>query len=86
MAFILYSPFGSQWAAHDHKEMMIVTMMFAWHNAAAFVFLILMGTYVYHRVKRLDSSNDFYQSLKPRRNCSDNEEESILQSEDEEIV
>lgn len=46
--FILYNPIpGAQkWNEEDHEQMMVVTMMFAWHMAAIFIIMITIGLVV----------------------------------------
>lgn len=43
--FILYNPNprAEKWDPDSHEQMMIITMMFAWHMAAAFILLLLLG-------------------------------------------
>lgn len=46
--FILYNPIhGAQkWDEDNHEQMMVVTMMFAWHMAAIFIVMITIGIVV----------------------------------------
>ena len=43
--FLLYNPLPGAvpWDAADHKQLMLVTMMFAWHMAAVFVVMVCIG-------------------------------------------
>lgn len=53
IGFILYPPNGwSTWKSDDHKEMMIVTMLFVWNLAAILLFQILVGFMSYCWIKR----------------------------------
>jgi hypothetical protein len=49
VGFILYNPLpGSiKWNEEDHAQMMIVTMMFCWHIAAALTIMLAIGAFVY---------------------------------------
>ncbi|CAL4082409.1 unnamed protein product, partial [Meganyctiphanes norvegica] len=62
IGFILYPPGAEPWSQHDHRQMMIVTLVFAWHNAVIFVFMALAGTLIYMRVKKLDPGH-MYQNV-----------------------
>jgi len=46
--FLLYNPIPGAvpWKDDDHKQMMVVTMMFAWHMAAVFVIMVCIGAAV----------------------------------------
>jgi hypothetical protein len=46
--FLLYNPLpgAEQWHAEDHNEIMVVTMMFAWHMAAIFIIMMIIGSIV----------------------------------------
>uniref|UniRef100_A0A0P4WI36 Transmembrane protein 45B n=1 Tax=Scylla olivacea TaxID=85551 RepID=A0A0P4WI36_SCYOL len=56
IGFILYPPVGRMWSQEDHRQMMLVTLLFAWHNATVFVAMVLTGTLVYLRVKAMAPS------------------------------
>ncbi|XP_050714101.1 transmembrane protein 45B-like [Eriocheir sinensis] len=56
IGFILYPPVGHQWDQENHRQMMLVTLLFTWHNATLFVGMALVGTLVYLRVKALPPS------------------------------
>ncbi|XP_045124180.1 transmembrane protein 45B-like isoform X1 [Portunus trituberculatus] len=56
IGFILYPPVGRAWSQEDHRQMMLVTLLFAWHNATVFVAMVLTGTLVYLRVKAMAPS------------------------------
>ncbi|XP_053641771.1 transmembrane protein 45B [Cherax quadricarinatus] len=56
VGFVLYPPWTRQWDQHDHSQMMMVTLLFTWHNATIFVFMALAGTAIYLRVKALPQS------------------------------
>ena len=45
IAFVLYNPMSGAvpWKDDDHDQMMIVTMMFAWHMAAILIIMLLIG-------------------------------------------
>lgn len=47
---------GSPWNQEDHRQMMLVTLLFTWHNATLFVGMALVGTLVYLRVKTMAPS------------------------------
>ncbi|KAB7497900.1 Transmembrane protein 45B [Armadillidium nasatum] len=65
VAFILYSPVGEKWDVNSHQQMMIVTLIFTWHNAAIFVFLLVSGILIYFRVKSMDRSTMHKSLLSP---------------------
>jgi hypothetical protein len=46
--FILYNPnhAAQPWDQQSHEQMMVVTMMFAWHMAAAFIIILSIGLLV----------------------------------------
>lgn len=45
VAFILYSPFGSdKWDHKNQDHMMLITMMFAWHIAGILIFMLILGS------------------------------------------
>lgn len=53
VGWILYPPFESsaRWDEEDHEQMMIATMMFAWHASAVLLVMLAMGGVVacFHR-------------------------------------
>jgi len=65
VGLILYPlPGMEKWDQDDHMQMMKVTMIFTWHVAAIFVFMIFMGMFVYARVQNSSSMNyPLYQIL-----------------------
>ncbi|KAL7646431.1 UNVERIFIED_CONTAM: hypothetical protein RMT77_003344 [Armadillidium vulgare] len=65
VAFILYPPVGEKWDVNSHQQMMIVTLIFTWHNAAIFVFLLVSGILIYFRVKSMDRSTMHKSLLSP---------------------
>lgn len=46
--FLLYNPLPGAipWHDNDHNEIMVVTMMFAWHMAAIFIIMMIIGSLV----------------------------------------
>jgi len=46
--FLLYNPLPGSvpWHDNDHDEIMVVTMMFAWHMAAIFIIMMIIGSLV----------------------------------------
>ena len=56
IGFVLYPPVGEEWSQEDHRQMMLVTLLFAWHNATVFVAMVITGTLVYLRVKAMAPS------------------------------
>jgi len=46
--FLLYNPLPGAvaWDGDDHEQMMVVTMMFAWHMAGIFVVMVCIGAVV----------------------------------------
>jgi hypothetical protein len=43
VAFILYPPWGlAQWDQFDHRQMMLVTMTFAWHLGITVLIQVLL--------------------------------------------
>jgi hypothetical protein len=46
--FLLYNPLpgAEPWHDEDHNEIMVVTMMFAWHMAAIFIIMMIVGSMV----------------------------------------
>ncbi|KAK3861285.1 hypothetical protein Pcinc_032717 [Petrolisthes cinctipes] len=54
IGFVLYPPSGWEtWEQHDHHQMMLVTLLFTWHNATIFLLMSLAGSLVYLRVKKM---------------------------------
>lgn len=53
VGWILYPPFASSahWDEEDHEQMMIATMIFAWHAIAVLIFMLAVGGVVacFHR-------------------------------------
>ncbi len=53
MGFVLYNPLPASvpWNEHDHDQLMLVTMMFAWHMAGIIILTLAawMGFYLYYR-------------------------------------
>lgn len=64
IGLVLYPPSGAEWDQESHPQMMIVTLLFTWHNATIFVLMTLAGGLVYLRVKALPPST-LYHSLHP---------------------
>jgi len=61
--FLLYNPLPGAvpWEGDNHEQMMVVTMMFAWHMAAVFVIMVCIGAVVaalQTRCSRLQMSAD----------------------------
>ena len=52
----MYPPNGQAWNLHDHDQMMMVTLVFAWHNAAIFILIIATGLVV----KRTVTGRDYF--------------------------
>lgn len=52
VGFILYPPWGEQWADDDHEQMMIITMMFCWNIAGVLVFQMCFAVVMYCLAKR----------------------------------
>ncbi len=52
MGAILYPKWGGPWVQDDHEQMLIVTMMFTWHIAAACAFVFLLAVPVYLLTRR----------------------------------
>ncbi len=48
VGFILYNPSTTAvpWDKEDHEQMMVATMMFTWHMAAIFIFMLLCGAVI----------------------------------------
>lgn len=48
VGFILYNPNPKSipWKQNDHREMMLATMMFAWHAAVDFILILIIGLIV----------------------------------------
>ncbi|CAL8071710.1 unnamed protein product [Orchesella dallaii] len=63
VGFILYPPIGEKWDQDDHTQMMIVTLIFTWHMAAAFATMFGMGTLIWLRVQNLPGSTSMYQMV-----------------------
>ena len=59
--FVLYSPLPGAvpWRQDDHEQMMVVTMMFAWHMAGVFVVMLCIGAVVAacHGTRRSDGGS-----------------------------
>ncbi|KAF2364113.1 Protein of unknown function DUF716 (TMEM45) [Trinorchestia longiramus] len=53
IGFILYPPFGKTWDVDDHGQMMLVTIIFAWHFACVIVMVGLLATVAHLRVRML---------------------------------
>lgn len=62
--FILYPPIGRHWDEHDEGQMMIVTLIFCWHNAAVFVFILGSALATNSMVKALPPAG-IYRILHP---------------------
>lgn len=61
--FVLYNPIPGAvpWQEGDHEQMMVATMIFAWHMAAVFVIMVCIGAVVaacQTRCSRADLSSD----------------------------
>ncbi|XP_045604475.1 transmembrane protein 45B [Procambarus clarkii] len=65
VGFVLYPPWDRPWNQHDHSEMMIITLIFTWHNAIIFVFMTLAGTVIYFHVKALPTSALYHNLYDP---------------------
>lgn len=94
IAYVLYWPNGSNWDTEDHEQMMIITILFCWHNAVIFVYTALLGCLIYLRVKALSSTSVYY-TLNPLSKTSDSRLEHldiqqvkniIVDSEDDEVL
>lgn len=73
IGFILYNPlpFGKVWSEHDHRDMMIITAMFAWHLMASMIILLFLSRAVASAIilkqkiiGSINDSEDGYQALK----------------------
>ena len=62
VAFILYSPFGSNWDLDNHQEMMQITIIYAWHFLTGLFTVSLLGLLALVRVKNL-SANEAYEAV-----------------------
>lgn len=62
--YILYPPVGEHWNENDHGQMMIVTMIFCWHNGVVFTVMLITGLLVNAQVKML-SNGPLYRILHP---------------------
>ncbi|CAL4219691.1 unnamed protein product, partial [Meganyctiphanes norvegica] len=93
VGFILYPPVGDKWDEESHRNMMFVTLYFAWHNAAIFIAMALTGTLIYFRIKRMDGRNQYHNmvtlssSMHPNLNKFDAQQvRNIIADSDEEEV
>ncbi|KAI1305382.1 Transmembrane protein 45B [Halotydeus destructor] len=44
IGFILYNPFYlTQWSNHDHRQLMIITVLFCWHILGAILFVLYLS-------------------------------------------
>ncbi|XP_045106344.1 transmembrane protein 45B-like [Portunus trituberculatus] len=62
--YILYPPVGSHWDENDHGQIMIVTLIFCWHNGVVFILMLLACFLVHAQVKML-SNGALYRILHP---------------------
>ena len=48
IAFVLYNPMPGAvaWEDDDHDQMMIITMMFAWHMAVVLIIMLFIGAFI----------------------------------------
>ncbi|KAG0724908.1 Transmembrane protein 45B [Chionoecetes opilio] len=76
--FILYPPVGRPWDQNDHGQMMIVTFIFCWHNAAVFVLMLITCLLVHAHVKML-TPTALYRLLHPSTISSSATSSSVTQ-------
>lgn len=60
IGFILYRPLTTPWDEHGPRHMMLITVIFCWHNAGVFMLMALVGWLIHLRVKRLSSTSLYY--------------------------
>lgn len=62
IAFILYNPIpgATPWNPEDPENLMVATMIFAWHAAAVLVFMVIVGIVVAKGTGRLTNASSLY--------------------------
>ena len=67
VGFILYNPFpgATKWTPDDHREIVLVTMMFAWHMAAILVSMAIAAILISHKVRYKMGNKNNSAELKP---------------------
>jgi len=81
--FVLYNPIPGAvpWTEDDHGQMMVLTMMFAWHMAAVFVVMVCIGAVVaacQTRCSRAETSvdGDGYDGMRLLRRSGETQRQS----------
>ncbi len=68
VAFVLYPPWGlSKWDEFDHRQMMLVTMIFAWHVGLTVIFQIGVAFIVYRQVRYKRKGANIIMKFSPRK-------------------
>uniref|UniRef100_A0A6A7GB76 Transmembrane protein n=1 Tax=Hirondellea gigas TaxID=1518452 RepID=A0A6A7GB76_9CRUS len=99
VAFILYPPFGPTWDVNDHMQIMLTTLIYAWHYGAMLGLGLLLGFIAYFKVKVM-SPSEVLKNLEMGRvglrasrdasaalhgKCTDHCKYMIVSSDDEEV-